>query len=409
MKKIIENLTLFAKIKKDIKNLDSQLLEVKKDNHTKTEKLLSDYKSFASDLLNLKTDYAKNIETHNHSSVSIKNIDSKLQNLESNLNEKNVLLQNHLEKHEDQIKTIISKEKDVKVDIDLAYKKLSNINSIIQENEQIKNDSDQLFLNKISIVEKNLKDNTKNIESLKLSYENFKNEFSLIVADYKGCEERIYNGLLRKLDHDLNRNLLNSLHSELEKKRCIPYHQWDNTRLRFENPDGSWGKWVDLQGPPGEAGEQMVVRGGGSGQPIITRVATLLRGKQIVADTNSLNFIGQVDVQKTANKQATIRIGRKWFIIDSDQTLEVDTGYSVKATQKLTLTLPDNAKLGDTIEIVNLENDFIINHTLPIFFGNHESLSYETFQKRTSLKIVCVDDNGQFAITASVGNLRAIF
>jgi hypothetical protein len=36
----------------------------------------------------------------------------------------------------------------------------------------------------------------------------------------------------------------------------MPMHEWDGTRLRFQQgPDGSrWGEWVDLRGPPGEAG-----------------------------------------------------------------------------------------------------------------------------------------------------------
>jgi hypothetical protein len=37
----------------------------------------------------------------------------------------------------------------------------------------------------------------------------------------------------------------------------MPEHQWRDTSLRFEDPDGTWGKWVDLkgqQGPPGASG-----------------------------------------------------------------------------------------------------------------------------------------------------------
>src|SRR5690554_2789022 len=30
-----------------------------------------------------------------------------------------------------------------------------------------------------------------------------------------------------------------------------PNHQWDNTSLRFEKPDGSWGDYVDLKGDKG--------------------------------------------------------------------------------------------------------------------------------------------------------------
>lgn len=34
-----------------------------------------------------------------------------------------------------------------------------------------------------------------------------------------------------------------------------PAHQWSGTDLRFENPDGSWGDYVDLVGPQGEKGD----------------------------------------------------------------------------------------------------------------------------------------------------------
>jgi hypothetical protein len=34
----------------------------------------------------------------------------------------------------------------------------------------------------------------------------------------------------------------------------MPEHQWDGTRLRFEESDGEWGKYVDLRGPQGERG-----------------------------------------------------------------------------------------------------------------------------------------------------------
>lgn len=35
-----------------------------------------------------------------------------------------------------------------------------------------------------------------------------------------------------------------------------PGHEWDATKLSFQNPDGTWGPYVDLQGPQGAAGEQ---------------------------------------------------------------------------------------------------------------------------------------------------------
>ena len=31
-------------------------------------------------------------------------------------------------------------------------------------------------------------------------------------------------------------------------------HQWDGTKLRIKNPDGTWGEWVNLRGEMGETG-----------------------------------------------------------------------------------------------------------------------------------------------------------
>ena len=42
----------------------------------------------------------------------------------------------------------------------------------------------------------------------------------------------------------------------------MPDHQWDGTRLRFEDPDGTWGPYVDLQGPRGRAGASGAGGGG---------------------------------------------------------------------------------------------------------------------------------------------------
>jgi hypothetical protein len=38
-----------------------------------------------------------------------------------------------------------------------------------------------------------------------------------------------------------------------------PAHEWDDTRLRFQNPDGSWGDYTDLQGESGSAGPSGVL------------------------------------------------------------------------------------------------------------------------------------------------------
>jgi len=46
-----------------------------------------------------------------------------------------------------------------------------------------------------------------------------------------------------------------------------PKHEWRGTKLRFEKPDGTWGKLVDLKGEAGKNGIGGGGGGGGSGQP----------------------------------------------------------------------------------------------------------------------------------------------
>ena len=42
----------------------------------------------------------------------------------------------------------------------------------------------------------------------------------------------------------------------LERDGDPPAHEWEGTALRFENPDGSWGQFVDLKGEKGEKGDK---------------------------------------------------------------------------------------------------------------------------------------------------------
>lgn len=44
---------------------------------------------------------------------------------------------------------------------------------------------------------------------------------------------------------------------------AIPLHEWQGTALRFQKPDGKWGKFTDLQGKPGDDGKTRVVVAGG--------------------------------------------------------------------------------------------------------------------------------------------------
>ena len=44
----------------------------------------------------------------------------------------------------------------------------------------------------------------------------------------------------------------------------VPKHEWQGTKLRFQQTDSKWGKWTDLQGKPGKAGSGGGVFVGGS-------------------------------------------------------------------------------------------------------------------------------------------------
>lgn len=42
-----------------------------------------------------------------------------------------------------------------------------------------------------------------------------------------------------------------SIAGQIGPKGDSPAHQWNGTEIRFENPDGSWGPWVDIGGSGG--------------------------------------------------------------------------------------------------------------------------------------------------------------
>ncbi|GHD02285.1 hypothetical protein GCM10007320_61390 [Pseudorhodoferax aquiterrae] len=54
------------------------------------------------------------------------------------------------------------------------------------------------------------------------------------------------------------------IHSdEVQVVGWTPGHQWDGTKIRFEQEPGVWGPWVDVEGPRGRDG----MNGGGGGMP----------------------------------------------------------------------------------------------------------------------------------------------
>lgn len=60
----------------------------------------------------------------------------------------------------------------------------------------------------------------------------------------------------------------------------MPRHQWRDTRVRFEELDGTWGKWVELRGGKGKDAPPVILGGGGGG----TNLATLRAASDAVPD-----------------------------------------------------------------------------------------------------------------------------
>lgn len=60
----------------------------------------------------------------------------------------------------------------------------------------------------------------------------------------------------------------------------IPKHEWKGSKLRFEQPDGKWGKWTDLKGPRGDDGNSgtVIVRQGGAGSNGLEQLAESVSG-----------------------------------------------------------------------------------------------------------------------------------
>ena len=69
----------------------------------------------------------------------------------------------------------------------------------------------------------------------------------------------------------------------------IPKHEWDNTSLRFENQDGSWGEFVDLKGDKGDKSDDSLIL---PGEGVSAQTHWSRRGN---SETTTSDFIGTTD------------------------------------------------------------------------------------------------------------------
>ena len=86
----------------------------------------------------------------------------------------------------------------------------------------------------------------------------------------------------------------------------MPKHEWKGTKLRFQQTDNRWGKWVDLQGKPGKAGSGGVFVGasGGSAQVQTVRWADITgkpdlvpAGGENIKTINGVSMLGPGNIE----------------------------------------------------------------------------------------------------------------
>lgn len=76
----------------------------------------------------------------------------------------------------------------------------------------------------------------------------------------------------------------------------IPAHEWRGTFIRFENPDGTWGEWVNIQGAPSEPIEY-----GGSAPGALSEVTVRTANGTRFQGVREIIFADNLTVTKTVN------------------------------------------------------------------------------------------------------------
>jgi len=80
----------------------------------------------------------------------------------------------------------------------------------------------------------------------------------------------------------------------------MPKHEWSGTKVRFENPDGTWGKWVDIRGPSGRS-----IFGGGGGS---SSVKIQEEGIDVTQSAQNINFTGSGVTVSQTGQTTTVNI-----------------------------------------------------------------------------------------------------
>ena len=77
----------------------------------------------------------------------------------------------------------------------------------------------------------------------------------------------------------------------------MPEHEWEGSRIRFMQPDGEWGAWVDLRGAQGLPGQSYGPDGGGLPHSPVT----VRKGNSRFEGVSEIVFSDNLTVTKTTN------------------------------------------------------------------------------------------------------------
>lgn len=106
-------------------------------------------------------------------------------------------------------------------------------------------------------------------------------------------------------------------------KGDIPKHLWKGTSLAFENPDGTFGPLVNLQGIPGE-------------------IRTIVNGSSLKIQDSGVNVI---------NSASTLNFGDNLSVIKSGETITINASSSGGSWGDITGTLSDQTDLQEALDL----------------------------------------------------------
>ena len=140
-----------------------------------------------------------------------------------------------------------------------------------------------------------------------------------------------------------------------------PGYEWMGTQIRFENPDGSFGPWVNLQGPPGSSGN------GSQGLPGIQGPAGPMGPTGLTGPIGPQGVQGPIGPMGPAGTNGLNAFGITGWLseinpVSTNVPAILNKGYiSGNLAGTNTFLLPLTAVIGDVIEITVVSGDALVS------------------------------------------------